>query len=83
MMTRQLDIKSPLVGIVRLAPEEGRPPFVRPGDHVEPESPLCAIEVLTVTYLMRAGTRGVVAGILPADGEPVEFGEVLFHIHPM
>lgn len=79
-MSRNLTLKSPLVGVFRRSSGWGRSPFVRPGERVEPETVICTIEVLSIPYTIRACTRGVVLAVSPADGEPVEYGEALFEI---
>ncbi len=77
---RILEVKSPLVGTFRLNRVTDAGPSVRPGDNVVEKSVLCDIQVLNETYQLKAFTRGYILEILPRDGEPVEYGEVLFRI---
>jgi acetyl-CoA carboxylase biotin carboxyl carrier protein len=75
-------ITSPMVGTFYRAPEPGAPPFVDIGQEVEPESIVCIIEVMKLMHSIPAGCKGTVTHIVPQDGEPVQFGQVLLVIEP-
>jgi acetyl-CoA carboxylase biotin carboxyl carrier protein len=75
-------IKSPMVGTFYRAPEPGAPPFVDIGQQVEVETTVCIIEVMKLMNSIPAGARGVVRQILAADGDPVEYGQILMVIDP-
>ena len=75
-------IKSPMVGTFYRAPEPGAPPFVDIGQQVEVETTVCIIEVMKLMNSIPAGARGVVTQIQAADGDPVEYGQILMVIDP-
>jgi len=70
-------IKSPMVGTAYLAPEPGAAPFIKPGDKVREGQTLMIIEAMKVMNPIPAPRAGTVAEIAVANGEPVEFGQLL------
>jgi acetyl-CoA carboxylase biotin carboxyl carrier protein len=71
------DITSPMLGTFYRAPKPGSAPFVEIGSAVEENSVIAIIEVMKLMNTVRAGVKGVITEILPADETLVEFGEVL------
>ena len=74
---RSRDIASPMLGTFYRAPKPGSAPFVEIGSAVEEDSVIAIIEVMKLMNTVRAGVKGVITEILPADEALVEFGEVL------
>ena len=77
-----VEIRSPLLGIFYRAPRPGEPPFVEVGARVEEDSIIGIIEVMKLMNTARAGVAGEVVEILGANGELVEYGEVLMLVRP-
>lgn len=75
-------VKSPMVGTYYRSPEPGAHPFVEVGARVTAESIVGIVEVMKLMNSIPAGQAGVVTHILVADGEPVEYGQVLLVIEP-
>lgn len=73
-------IKSPMVGTVYRAAEPGASPFAAVGQSVAPGDQLCIVEVMKLMNSISAECHGVIAEILVADGETVEYGQELFVI---
>jgi acetyl-CoA carboxylase biotin carboxyl carrier protein len=71
------DIASPMLGTFYRAPKPGSAPFVEIGSAVDEDSVIAIIEVMKLMNTVRAGVKGVITQILPADETLVEFGEVL------
>ncbi len=71
------DITSPLLGTFYRAPKPGSPPFVEVGSAVDEDSVIAIVEVMKLMNTVRAGVKGVITEILPADESLVEFGDVL------
>jgi len=71
------EITSPMLGTFYRAPKPGSAPFVEIGSAVQEDSVIAIIEVMKLMNTVRAGVKGVVAEILPADETLVEFGQVL------
>ena len=75
-------IKSPMVGTFYAAPSPDAKPFVSVGSRVDEESDVCVIEAMKVFNNLKAETRGTIARVMVANGETVEFGQVLFLVKP-
>jgi acetyl-CoA carboxylase biotin carboxyl carrier protein len=71
------DITSPMLGTFYRAPKPGSAPFVEIGSLVDENSVIAIIEVMKLMNTVRAGVKGVITEIFPADETLVEFGEVL------
>jgi acetyl-CoA carboxylase biotin carboxyl carrier protein len=70
-------LKSPMVGTVYLAPEPGAANFVKAGDKVREGQTVMIIEAMKVMNPIPAPRSGTVAEISVANGEPVEYGQLL------
>lgn len=70
-------VKSPMVGTVYLAPEEGAATFVKQGDTVAAGQTLLLIEAMKTFNPVPAPRAGKVTQILCRNAQPVEFGEPL------
>ncbi len=75
-------VKSPIVGTFYEAPSPGAEPFVHAGDHVESGQVLCIIEAMKLMNEIESDVAGEVMRIFVENGQPVEYGEPLFAIHP-
>jgi acetyl-CoA carboxylase biotin carboxyl carrier protein len=74
------DITSPMLGTFYRTPKPGSAPFVEIGSVVDEDSVIAIIEVMKLMNTVRAGAKGVITEILPADETLVEFGEVLMRV---
>lgn len=77
-----LEIKSPMVGTYYAQPEPGAEPYVRVGSRITPGQTLCIIEAMKIMNPIDAEVSGVIKEIAVQDGQPVEFGHVLFKVDP-
>ncbi|MDX6537746.1 MAG: acetyl-CoA carboxylase biotin carboxyl carrier protein [Gaiellales bacterium] len=77
-----VDVTAPMVGTFYRAPGPGEPPFVEVGSSVEDTTQVCILEVMKLMSAVVAGTSGVVAEIVVANGSAVAYGDVLFRISP-
>lgn len=75
-------VSSPMVGTFYRAPAPGAAPFVQVGQHVEPDTTVCIIEVMKLMNSIVADTRGVVIETLVENGAYVEYAQVLMVIRP-
>ena len=71
-----------MVGVFYRAPSPKDPPFVEVGSKVKRGDPLCLIEVMKLFTTIAADRDGRIAQILPANGDLVEFDQVLFVVEP-
>jgi acetyl-CoA carboxylase biotin carboxyl carrier protein len=76
-------IKSPTVGTFYSAPEPGKPPFVKVGDTVGPDTTVCIIEAMKVFNAIPAEVSGRIAAVLVQNEQPVEYNQPLFKVEPM
>jgi acetyl-CoA carboxylase biotin carboxyl carrier protein len=75
-------IPSPMLGTFYRAEAPGAAPFVEVGALVGPDTTVCIIEVMKMMNSVPAGVRGVIAEIVPDNGQLVEYGEPLFRVKP-
>jgi acetyl-CoA carboxylase biotin carboxyl carrier protein len=80
--TSYLRITSPMVGTFYAAPKPGEKPFVSVGSAVSEDTDVCIIEAMKTFNNIKAECNGTVARVLIQDGQPVEFGTVLFLVKP-
>ncbi|MBN2451200.1 MAG: acetyl-CoA carboxylase biotin carboxyl carrier protein [Lentisphaeria bacterium] len=73
-------ITSPIVGTFYVAAAPDAPPFVKPGDAVEPDTVVCIVEAMKVMNEIKAEMRGVIKRVLADNATPVEFGQPLFEV---
>jgi acetyl-CoA carboxylase biotin carboxyl carrier protein len=76
------EITSPMVGTFYRAPTPDAPAYVEVGKKVSKGDTLCIIEAMKLMNELEAEISGTVTAILADNGEPVEFGQVLFRIEP-
>jgi acetyl-CoA carboxylase biotin carboxyl carrier protein len=77
-----IDITSPMVGTFYAAASPDSPPFVKVGDHVGPETPVCIVEAMKVFNEIPAEASGQIVAVLVENGDAVEFGQPLFRVNP-
>ncbi len=76
------EIKSPMVGTFYKAPEPGAEAYVKVGGRVATGQTVCIIEAMKIMNEIEAEVSGVIREILAEDGQPVEFGQVLYRVDP-
>lgn len=75
-------VESPIVGTFYKRPSPDASAFVKEGDSVSKGDTLCIIEAMKLMNEIESPSSGKIVKILGADGQVVEFGEVLFLIDP-
>jgi acetyl-CoA carboxylase biotin carboxyl carrier protein len=75
-------VRSPIVGTYYEAPTPGAPPFVKVGDAVGVGQVLCIVEAMKLMNEIEADVAGEIVKKLIANGQPIEYGQELFHIRP-
>lgn len=73
-------VTAPLPGIFCGSESEGAEPYVKVGDHVDPDTVVCAIEAMKMFNTVKAGVTGKVSRVCVESGDMVEFGQTLFVI---
>jgi acetyl-CoA carboxylase biotin carboxyl carrier protein len=75
-------IRSPMVGTFYSAANPDSPPFVKVGDHVDPETTVCILEAMKVFNEVPAECAGKIAAIMAKNGDAIEFNQPLFRVEP-
>lgn len=78
-------VPAPMVGTFYNAPSPGSAPFVQVGDRVSIGDALCVIEAMKMMNQIEAEVAGTIKSIRVQNGDPVEYGQILFVIdqrHP-
>jgi oxaloacetate decarboxylase (Na+ extruding) subunit alpha len=76
-------VEAPMVGTFYRAASPGAPPFVEEGAPVARGQTLCILEAMKLMNEIKAELDGVVRRIHVANGDAVEFGQLLFEIEPV
>jgi len=77
-----IDVPSPMVGTFYRAPAPDAPSYVDVGSSVVPGETLCIIEAMKLMNELECEQAGRIAEICIENGEPVEYGQLLFRIDP-
>ncbi|MGK0618755.1 acetyl-CoA carboxylase biotin carboxyl carrier protein [Meiothermus cerbereus] len=80
--SKYVEVKAPIVGTFYRAPSPDAEPFVKEGDAVKKGQVLCIIEAMKLMNEIESEVSGVVRKIMVSNGEPIEYGQVLFLIEP-
>ena len=74
------DITSPMVGTFYGRPSPDAVNFVKVGDSVSVGQTLCIIEAMKVMNEIKADKAGVITDLVAEEGNPVQYGDVLFRL---
>jgi acetyl-CoA carboxylase biotin carboxyl carrier protein len=77
-----VDMRSPIVGTFFASPAPDAPPFVEVGQRVRKGQVMCIVEAMKVMNEIEAELEAEVVEVAVRNGQPVEFGEVLFRLRP-
>ena len=75
-------MRCPIVGTFYRTSSPGATPFVEIGDTVRRNQVLCIVEAMKIMNEIESDVEGEIVQIHAANGQPVEFGELLFSIKP-
>ena len=73
-------VTSPMVGTFYRAPNPNAPPFIQVGDIVKKGQVICIIEAMKLMNEIESEVAGEVLESPVSNGQPVEYGEVLFRL---
>jgi len=76
-------VTSPFVGTFYRAPSPESPAFVEVGTVVKKGQVLCIVEAMKLMNEIESEIDAEVVEIRVANGQPVEYGEVLFRLRPV
>ena len=72
-----VEVLSPVLGICRIAPSDGAPPYVQVGQAVCEQDIICSIDVLEKKFDVPAGARGIIMQLNTRGGELIEYKQQL------
>ncbi|RKY37706.1 MAG: acetyl-CoA carboxylase, biotin carboxyl carrier protein [Candidatus Omnitrophota bacterium] len=75
-----IEIRSPMVGTFYRAPSPDSEPFVKKGSQLEIGQVICIVEAMKLMNEIKSEVEGKVKEILVENGDPLEFGQVVFKI---
>ena len=81
-LKKGIEVKAPMVGTFYRAPSPDAPPFVGIGSSIEPGHVVCIIEAMKLMNEIKSEVKGKITEVLVENGDPVEFGTVLFLVEP-
>ena len=73
-------VTAPMVGTFYSASSPGSAPFVQVGDKVNEGDTLCIVEAMKMMNQIEADVSGTIKSIRVQNGDPVEYGQILFVI---
>ncbi len=73
-------INSPMVGTFYSKSNPNAEPYVRVGDHVDPDKVICIVEAMKVFNEIPAEVSGRIVAVLVEEEEAVDFGRPLFKL---
>ena len=73
-------VTAPMVGTFYNASSPGSAPFVQVGDRINVGDTLCIVEAMKMMNAIEAEVSGTIKSIRVQNGEPVEYGQILFVI---
>ena len=76
------ELHSPIIGTFFSAPGPDASNFVEVGARVKKGQALCIVEAMKVMNEIESEIDAEVVEVLVKNGQPVEFGEVLFRLRP-
>jgi acetyl-CoA carboxylase biotin carboxyl carrier protein len=77
------ELNSPIVGTFYRAASPDGTPFTEIGSRVKKGQPICIVEAMKVMNEIESEVDAEVVDIPVANGQPVEYGEVLFRLRPL
>jgi acetyl-CoA carboxylase biotin carboxyl carrier protein len=81
--TGLVDLRSPIVGTFYRSASPEAPAFVEVGSRVRKGQVLCIVEAMKLMNEIESEIDAEVVEIRVANGQPVEYGEVLFRLRPL
>jgi acetyl-CoA carboxylase biotin carboxyl carrier protein len=75
-----VEVKSPMVGTLYSSPSPDTETYVKIGSSVNQGDTLCILEAMKLMNELESEVSGVIEEICVQDGEPVQYGQVLFLI---
>ena len=80
--TKNIIIKSPMIGTFYRSPNPESAPFISEGDIIKPGQTICIIEAMKLFNEIESEVSGKVVKVIANDSSPIEFDQPLFEVDP-
>ena len=77
-----IEVKSPMVGTFYAAPSPDSSPYVSVNEKISVGQVVCIVEAMKLMNEIEAEVSGRIAEVCVQNGQPVEFGQILFKVDP-
>ena len=80
--SKNIIIKSPMIGTFYRSPNPESSPFISEGDNIKPGQIICIIEAMKLFNEIECEVSGRVVKVIANDSSPIEFDQPLFEVDP-
>ena len=80
--TKNIIIKSPMIGTFYRSPNPESGPFISEGDIIKPGQIICIVEAMKLFNEIESEVSGKVVKVIANDSSPIEFDQPLFEVDP-
>ena len=80
--SKNIIIKSPMIGTFYRSPNPESGPFISEGDNIKPGQIICIIEAMKLFNEIECEVSGRVVKVIANDSSPIEFDQPLFEVDP-
>ena len=80
--TKNIIIKSPMIGTFYRSPNHESGPFISEGDIIKPGQTICIVEAMKLFNEIESEVSGKVVKVIANDSSPIEFDQPLFEVDP-
>ena len=80
--TKNIIIKSPMIGTFYRSPNPESAPFISEGDIIKPGQTICIVEAMKLFNEIESEISGKVVKVIANDSSPIEFDQPLFEVDP-
>tara|TARA_B100000029_G_scaffold407974_1_gene409083 strand:+ start:438 stop:893 length:456 start_codon:yes stop_codon:yes gene_type:complete len=80
--SKNIIIKSPMIGTFYRSPNPESDPFVSEGDTIKVGQTICIVEAMKLFNDIESDVSGKIVKVLVDDNSPIEFDQPLFEVDP-
>ena len=80
--SKNIIIKSPMIGTFYRSPNPESGPFISEGDIIKPGQTICIVEAMKLFNEIESEVSGKIVKVIANDSSPIEFNQPLFEVDP-
>ena len=80
--SKNIIIKSPMIGTFYRSPNPESGPFISEGDIIKPGQIICIVEAMKLFNEIESEVSGKIVKVIANDSSPIEFDQPLFEVDP-